>query len=148
MSELRVLVIDDSVAVRRALSDAIEREPGLTVCGTAPNGALGLEQVERSRPDVIVLDLEMPVLDGLDFLTRLRPQHPRLPVLVFSGTAGHANEATLEALWRGASDYLLKPHGLAADAMEAFLHAELVPRLRAIARVPAARATPVATPRP
>ena len=142
MSELRVLVVDDSVAVRRALSDALEREPGFTVCGAAPNGALGLELVERSRPDVVVLDLEMPVLDGLDFLTRLRPQHPRLPVLVFSGTAGHANEATLEALWRGASDYLLKPQALAAEEMEAFLRAEMFPRLRAIARVPVERAAP------
>ena len=135
MPDLRVLVVDDSVALRRALSEAIEREPGLSVCGAAPNGVLGLELVERSHPDVIVLDLEMPVLDGLDFLTRLRPQHPRLPVLVFSGTVGHANEATLEALWRGASDYVLKPRGLGPEGMEAFLRAELFPRLRAIARV-------------
>ena len=148
MGELRILVVDDSVAVRRALSDALSREPGFTVCGAAPNGALGLELVERSRPDVVVLDLEMPVLDGLDFLTRLRPRHPRLPVLVFSGTAGHANEATLEALWRGASDYLLKPQGLSSDGMEAFLRAEMFPRLRAIARVPAERAAPAASPAP
>ena len=138
MSDLRVLIVDDSVAVRRALTEALEREPGFIMCGAAPNGALGLELVERSQPDVVVLDLEMPVLDGLDFLTRLRPQHPRLPVLVYSGTAGHANEATLEALWRGASDYLLKPQGLDAAGMDAFLRAELLPRLRAIARVPAA----------
>ena len=138
MSDLRVLIVDDSVAVRRALTEALEREPGFIMCGAAPNGALGLELVERSQPDVIVLDLEMPVLDGLDFLTRLRPQHPRLPVLVYSGTAGHANEATLEALWRGASDYLLKPQGLDAAGMDAFLRAEMLPRLRALARVPAA----------
>src|SRR5262245_37117362 len=135
MPDLRVLVVDDSVAVRRALTDAIDREPGLSACGAAPNGLLGLELVERSQPDVVVLDLEMPVLDGLDFLSRLRPQHPRLPVLVFSGTVGHANEATLEALWRGASDYLLKPAGLAAESMEACLKRELFPRLRALARV-------------
>ena len=139
MPDLRVLIVDDSVAVRRALGDAIEREPGLTVCGAAPNGLLGLELVERSQPDVVVLDLAMPVLDGLDFLSRLRPQHPRLPVLVFSGTVGHANEATLEALWRGASDYVLKPQGLGPEGMDAFLRAELFPRLRAIARAGDAR---------
>jgi len=133
MPDLRVLIVDDSVAVRRALGDALQRESGLEVCGTAPNGLLGLELVARSRPDVIVLDLEMPVLDGLEFLARLRAEHPRLPVLVFSGVAGHANEATLEALWRGASDYLLKPHGLTPQAMDAFLHDEMVPRLRALA---------------
>jgi two-component system chemotaxis response regulator CheB len=148
MPDVRVLVVDDSVAVRRALGEAIEREPGLTVCGVATNGLLGLELVERSQPDVIVLDLDMPVLDGLDFLTRLRPQHPRLPVLVFSGTVGHANEATLEALWRGASDYVLKPQGLNPDGMDAFLRAELFPRLRALARVPLARPAAPATPSP
>src|SRR5262245_14320129 len=145
MPDLRVLVVDDSVAVRRALTDAIDREPGLAACGAAPNGLLGLELVERSHPDVVVLDLEMPVLDGLDFLSRLRPQHPRLPVLVFSGTVGHANEATLEALWRGASDYVLKPAGLAPEGMDAFLKRELFPRLRAIARVRPAGSGPAPT---
>ena len=131
-SELRILVVDDSVAVRRALTEAIEREPGMSLCGAAPNGALGLELLSRTNPDVIVLDLAMPVVDGLDFLTRMRPEYPRLPVLVFSGTVGHANEATLEALWRGASDYLLKPEGLPPGAMDAFLRAQLFPRLRAL----------------
>src|SRR5262245_33760578 len=150
MSEIRVLLVDDSVSVRRALSEAIEREPGLTVCGVAPNGLLGLELVGRARPDVIVLDLEMPVLDGLEFLSRLRPSHPRLPVLVFSGVVGHANEATLEALWRGASDYLLKPHGLTPESTAGFLRSELFPRLRALAAPGLASPRPVsaAPPRP
>ncbi len=134
--DLRVLVVDDSVAVRRALSDAIEREPGLTVCGAAPNGLLGLELVVRTRPQAVVLDLEMPVMDGLEFLTRLRATHPRLPVVVFSGLVGHANEATLEALWRGASDYVLKPQGLSAPETVAYLGRELFPRLRALAGRP------------
>jgi two-component system chemotaxis response regulator CheB len=147
---IRVLVVDDSVAVRRSLGDALEREPGFVVCGSAPNGLLALELVARTKPDVIVLDLEMPVLDGLEFLSRLRPTHPRLPVLVFSGVVGHANEATLEALWRGASDYLLKPHGLTPESTAGFLRAELFPRLRALAApAPApARPAPAAPPRP
>ena len=131
-ADLRVLVVDDSVAVRRSLGDALEREPGFTVCGSAPNGLLALELLAKTRPDVIVLDLEMPVMDGLEFLSRLRPTHPRLPVLVFSGVVGHANEATLEALWRGASDYLLKPTGLTPERTADFLRAELFPRLRAL----------------
>jgi len=130
---IRVLVVDDSVAVRRALGDALEREPGFVVCGSAPNGLLALELAARSRPDVIVLDLEMPVMDGLEFLSRLRPDHPKLPVVVFSGVVGHANEATLEAMWRGASDYVLKPHGLSPELTAEFLRAELFPRLRALA---------------
>lgn len=133
MPDIRILVVDDSVAVRRALGDAIEREPGLSVCGAAPNGLLGLELLARTRPDVVVLDLEMPVLDGLEFLSRMRPEYPKLPVLIFSGAAGHSNEATLEAMWRGGSDYVLKPSGLAAENMLPFLRAELFPRLRALA---------------
>ena len=147
---IRVLVVDDSVAVRRALGDALEREPGFVVCGSAPNGLLALELAARSRPDVIVLDLEMPVMDGLEFLSRLRPDHPKLPVVVFSGVVGHANEATLEAMWRGASDYVLKPHGLSPELTAEFLRAELFPRLRALAAngtsIP--RTGSVAPPRP
>jgi len=148
---IRVLVVDDSVSVRRALGEALEREPGFVVCGSAPNGLLGLELASKSRPDVIVLDLEMPVLDGLEFLSRLRPEYPKLPVLVFSGVVGHANEATLEALWRGASDYVLKPHGLSPERTAEFLRAELFPRLRALAaggRATPARPTSAALPRP
>ena len=149
---IRVLVVDDSVSVRRALGDALEREPGFAVCGSAPNGLLGLELAARSRPDVIVLDLEMPVLDGLEFLSRFRPDHPRLPVLVFSGVVGNANEATLEALWRGASDYVLKPTGLSPERTADFLRAELFPRLRALAAHGSATArsgsAPAATARP
>src|SRR5439155_3322019 len=130
MSDLRILIVDDSVAVRRALTEAIEGEPGMSVCGAAPNGVLALELLARERPDLIVLDLEMPVMDGLEFLSRMRLEHPRLPVLVFSGTAGHANEATLEAMWRGASDYVLRPRGLLPDALGPFLLAELFPRIR------------------
>src|SRR5262245_13000413 len=139
MSDLRTLSVDDSVATRRVLADAIEAEPGLAMCGAAPNGLLALELLPRTRPDVVLLDLEMPVMDGLEFLSRLRPTHPRLPVLVFSGTAGHANEATLEAMWRGASDYVLKPRGLPPQALAPFLRAELFPRVRALGAAAAAR---------
>jgi two-component system chemotaxis response regulator CheB len=131
MRDIRVLVVDDSVSARRALGDALESE-GFKVCASAPNGLLGLEQLSLTRPDVVVLDLEMPVLDGLEFLSRMRPHHPKLPVLVFSGSVGQANEATLEAMWRGASDYVLKPPGIAPANMLPFLQRELLPRLRAL----------------
>ena len=143
MSPIRVLIVDDSVAVRRALGDALAAEPGFHVCGSAPNGLLGLELLARARPDVIVLDLEMPVLDGLGFLSRMRLEHPKLPVVVFSGAVGHGNEATLEAMWCGASDYVLKPQGLISDELLPFLRRELFPRLRALAgHVLAAEASP------
>ncbi len=148
MPDIRILIVDDSITVRRALGDAIEREPGFSVCGAAPNGLLGLELLASTRPDVVVLDLEMPVLDGLEFLSRMRPEHPKLPVLIFSGAAGHGNEATLEAMWRGGSDYVLKPSGLAAENTLSFLRAELFPRLRALVGAGApSRAAPTLSPR-
>ena len=140
MREIRVLVVDDSVTMRHALGDALDGEEGLRLCASAPNGLLGLEQLAISKPDVVVLDLEMPVVDGLEFLSRMRTDHPKLPVLVFSGSVGQANEATLEAMWRGASDYVLKPPGLAPANMLPFLRSELFPRLRALAEAaPASR---------
>lgn len=143
MREIRVLVVDDSVTARRALGDALEGDGGFKVCASAPNGLLGLEQLALTKPDVVVLDLEMPILDGLEFLSRMRPDHPKLPVLVFSGAVGQANEATLEAMWRGASDYVLKPPRLAPADMLPFLKRELFPRLRAlVGEAPAAAADP------
>lgn len=142
MREIRVLVVDDSVTTRRALADALDGEDGFRLCASAPNGLLGLEQLNLSKPDIVVLDLEMPIVDGLEFLSRMRPDHPKLPVLVFSGSVGQANEATLEAMWRGASDYVLKPPGLAPASMLPFFRTELFPRLRALAEAaPASRRT-------
>jgi two-component system chemotaxis response regulator CheB len=150
MREIRVLVVDDSVTVRKALGDALDGEDGFRLCASAPNGLLGLEQLTLTKPDVVVLDLEMPIVDGLEFLSRMRPEHPKLPVLVFSGSVGQANEATLEAMWRGASDYVLKPPGLAPASMLPFLRAQVFPRLRALADAsPAGRvAEAQAAPRP
>ena len=78
MREIRVLLVDDSVMVRHALHEALEGEDGFRVCASAPNGLLGLEQLALTKPDVVVLDLEMPVVDGLEFLSRMRPEHPKL----------------------------------------------------------------------
>jgi len=134
MPRVRVLVVDDSVTVRRLLVDALSVEPDLEVVGTAANGVLALEQLERLHPDLIVLDLDMPVMDGHEFLTRMRRRWPRLPVIVFSSFTAHGAEATLQALWNGASDYVMKPK--TPDVGSALRHtrAELLPRIRAFAR--------------
>lgn len=130
---IRVLVVDDSIAVRRIVSEALAADPEIHVVGTAANGADALALVGPLRPDVIVLDLEMPVLDGLETLARLKPAHPDVRVIVFSSHGPHAPERTLQALWLGACDYVTKPAASRVQSAIAQVREELVWRIRAFA---------------
>jgi len=107
---IRVLVVDDSALVRKAISDALARDPELEVVGTASDPYVAREKIARLDPDVLTLDLEMPRMDGLTFLRILMQHHP-LPVLVVSSLAQAGSRAALEALEAGAVDVLAKPDG-------------------------------------
>lgn len=133
MEQIRVLVVDDSVVIRRLLANTLELEPGITVAGTAANGYLALSRIEALRPDLVTLDIEMPEMDGLSVLRELRLRWPRLPVIMFSTMTERGALATLDALAAGASDYVTKPAnmGSVGQAMER-IRADLVPRIRAL----------------
>jgi len=150
MKPIRVLVIDDSVTVRQLLVDALSADPEVRVVGTAPNGALGMTLLPRLAPDVVVLDVDMPVMDGLEFLRRVRPAWPKLPVIVFSTYTTHGAVTTLQALWFGASDYVAKPAAGDFESAVAQARRELLPRIKAFAKRDAgdAPAAPGALPRP
>ena len=105
-ADLRVLVVDDSAVIRQALAQILG-DAGLTV-DTAADPLIGLAKMERARPDVILLDLEMPRMDGLTFLRRLMAEHP-LPVVILSSHAERGTETALQALEEGAIDVLAKP---------------------------------------
>ncbi len=140
MRKYRVLIVDDAAAMRRLITEALSSDPGLEVAGTAPNGRVALDRLAALNPDAIVLDLEMPVLDGYQTLAELRRTHPRLPVVIFSSLTAHGARATLDALALGANDYVLKA---ATSSLEAGLrHAreQLVPRLHALCARAAAQA--------
>jgi two-component system chemotaxis response regulator CheB len=107
--KLRVLVCDDSVVVRRILTDVIGADPELEVAGVAANGKIALAKIAQVQPDVVTLDVEMPEMDGLEAVREIRKTHPRLPVIMFSTLTERGAEATIEALTRGASDYVAKP---------------------------------------
>lgn len=130
---IRVLVVDDSVVVRQIVSDALKTDPELSVIGLASNGRVAMEKLALSTPDVITLDIEMPEMDGLATLTEIRKLHPHLPVIMFSTLTERGAGATLEALSRGASDYVCKPSGQrnVQQTMEK-IRAELIPKIHAL----------------
>jgi two-component system chemotaxis response regulator CheB len=148
MKPIRVLVVDDSVTVRQLLVDALSADPEVRVVGTAPNGALGVTLLPRLVPDVVVLDIDMPVMDGLEFLQRVRPAWPTLPVIVFSTYTTHGAATTLQALWFGASDYVAKPSAGDFESAVAQARRELLPRIKAFRRRDDAAAAAPAAPAP
>jgi two-component system chemotaxis response regulator CheB len=152
MQRPRVLVVDDSVVVRRLVTKALEAEDEVEVVGVAADGSMALANIERLRPDVVILDVAMPVMDGLQALGAIRQRWPALPVIMFSTLTDRGAEVTLDALALGASDYVLKPSSAdAATAMEE-IRRQLLPRIAAL--LPEAReaherrpAAPIRTPR-
>src|SRR3954467_15488740 len=112
MTAIRVLVVDDSVVVRKIVEHALAGLSDVEVVGTATDGRQGVQQVERLDPDIVTLDIEMPVMDGIEALVAIRRSKPRLPVIMFSTLTQRAATATLEALSKGASDYVTKPSNL------------------------------------
>jgi two-component system, chemotaxis family, protein-glutamate methylesterase/glutaminase len=132
MHRPRVLVVDDSVVVRRLVSKALEAEDEVEVVGVAADGMIALTNIERLHPDIVVLDVAMPVMDGLAALAEIRQRWPVLPVIMFSTLTSRGAEVTLDALALGASDYVLKPSGADAAASMAKIRAELLPRIAAL----------------
>lgn len=133
IQRIRVLVVDDSTVVRRIVAKVLGDDPRIEVVGTAVNGKVALEKVEQLRPDVVTLDLEMPVMGGLEALAELRRRAPVLPVIVFSASDEAGAIGALAALQAGASDYATKPSQLAriSDAVES-LQADLIPKILAL----------------
>ena len=112
MQELKkILIIDDSAFMRRVISDIINSDSRCIVVGTAKNGKEGLERIAELNPDVITLDIEMPVMDGLEMLEQLMKINPK-PVIILSAVAQQAAIATLRALELGAIDFITKPQNI------------------------------------
>ena len=158
MHRPRVLVVDDSVVVRRLVSKALEAEGEVEVVGVAADGKIALVNIERLHPDVVILDVAMPVMDGLTALAEIRQRWPGLPVIMFSTLTTRGAEVTLDALALGASDYVLKPSGGDAASSMAKIRARAAATDRRAAarrargegtrRPPASRNAPRAPPAP
>jgi two-component system chemotaxis response regulator CheB len=144
---IRVMVVDDSVVIRRLITRVLEEDPEIEVVGTAANGLLALQKIDELYPDILTLDIEMPELDGLETLSRLHETHPRVRVIMFSTLTERGAKATIDAMLRGASDYVTKPSNSSqADESLERLRTVLVPKLKQFYHRPASKpaATPVA----
>jgi len=129
--KIRVLVVDDSVVIRRLVCHALEEDPGIEVVGVAANGRIALSRLAQLAPDVITLDIEMPEMDGLGMLRELRRRDRITPVVMFSTMTERGAAATFDALSLGADDYVTKASNAGSlDVSLANLRHELVPKLR------------------
>lgn len=109
MAGRRLLIVDDSAVIRRALTASLSRRSGVEVVGSASNGRIALMKIPLLRPDVVALDVVMPEMDGLETLAAVRQMYPRLHVIMLNIPTPHGAAATVEALTHGASDYVMKP---------------------------------------
>ncbi|HBB31502.1 MAG TPA: chemotaxis response regulator protein-glutamate methylesterase [Cyanobacteria bacterium UBA8803] len=131
MPKIRILVVDDSVVVRRMVSNILDGDPALEVVATAANGHIALAKIPQVNPDLILLDVEMPEMDGLQTLAAIRKQDKYLPVIMFSALTELGAAATLDALTLGATDYVTKPHNMKSKE-EALQHIQkqLIPKIK------------------
>ena len=135
MAKIRVLVVDDAVVFRRLVADELNKDPNLEVVGTPPNGKIALARLPQVSPDIVILDVEMPEMDGLATLKEIRKTYPRLPVLMFSALTERGAEATLDALTFGATDYFTKPTNLGGlEASLEVIRSELIPQIKSLCK--------------
>lgn len=133
MKPVRILVVDDSVVIRKLLSDTLSKEATFEVVGTAGDGRIALAKIAQLHPDLVTLDIEMPVMNGLETLAEIRRSDHKIPIIMFSTLTERGAAATLEALSLGASDYATKPSntGSPSVAIEQ-IRAELIPKIKAL----------------
>jgi len=117
---VRVLVVDDSSLVRQILSQGLAADPEIEVVGTAGDPYQARDLIVHLQPDVLTLDVEMPRMDGVDFLRRLMPQYP-LPVVMVSALTEQGQQITLEAMEAGAVDFVTKPKANVAHGLQTMM---------------------------
>ena len=144
-SRIRVLVVDDSVVIRRLVTHALGEDPMLEVAGFASDGAIALSRIPQVNPDVITLDIEMPQMDGLEMLRRVRKEYPHIRVVMFSTLTERGAAVTLQALALGADDYVAKAANAGSlDKSMASLRADLVPKIKQFFQFPGSAPGPPA----
>lgn len=133
-SAVTVLLIDDSSLIRRLLSRVLKQDPLIEVIGEAEDGKEGIEQARLLQPQVIILDIEMPVMNGIQALPQLKKVAPKARIIMFSTMTESGARATLDALAAGADDYVTKPSNTGSFAETAGqINKQLAPMIKALA---------------
>ena len=127
------MIVDDSVVIRKILSDTLSADPAIEVVGSAHDGKIALAKLPLCSPDLVTLDIEMPVMNGLEALAEIRKLYPTLPVIMFSTLTERGAAATLDALALGASDYATKPSNMGSpSAAIDSVRQDLIPKIKAL----------------
>ncbi len=128
---IRILVADDSSVTRRIVTEAISAEQDLEIIGAATDGNEAVAFFKAQSPDVVMLDVDMPNLNGIGALKTIRALNESVPIIMFSTLTVKGGEATLDALSAGATDYAAKPTGVGhLDKAIQYLRSEVIPKLR------------------
>lgn len=136
MRRIRVLIVDDAVVIRKIVADVLAEDPAIEIVGAAANGRIALQKITQVQPDLIILDIEMPEMDGLQALEAIRATHPKLPVIMFSTLTERGAAATIDALTLGASDYVTKPTNAGSvGAARQRVRDQLLPKIKALCGV-------------
>jgi two-component system chemotaxis response regulator CheB len=130
MQKIKVLIVDDSAVIRRALAAILEADPGMEVIGTASDPYMAAQKIAQEVPDVITLDVEMPRMDGLTFLRKLMTQHP-IPVVIISSLTDKGTETAIRALEYGAVEVVAKPQFATSQELQDLFRERLVGVVRA-----------------
>jgi two-component system, chemotaxis family, protein-glutamate methylesterase/glutaminase len=133
MPPIRILVVDDSIVIRKVLCDALNSDPEIEVAGTASDGRIALAKITQLNPDLITLDVEMPNMSGLETIAEIRKLHSKLPIIMFSTLTERGASTTLDALALGATDYVTKPSNTGSlDGTMARIKQDLLPKIKAL----------------
>ena len=134
MSRIRVLVVDDSAVARRIVVESLSRDPQIDVVGTAGNGRVALTMVEQLAPEVVTMDMEMPLMDGIETVRAMRRRGDRCRIIMFTRFSARDARRTFAALAAGANDYVTKPSSMVGGvAAMAAVAESLILKIKALA---------------
>ena len=131
---IKVLIVDDTILYRKVIGDILKSEDEIEVVGTANNGKIAISRIASLQPDLLTLDIEMPVCNGLEVLEYLRQNHPHIGAIMLSSLTRKGGDMTIKALELGAFDFMPKPEGGSMAENQAFIKNDLISKIKMYAR--------------